>query len=153
MIGPKKVEWTPIANTAASISGMLASMMPGAAEDHDPDLGELDDADQPRLVVIVGELARQRREQEEGQDEQALRDRAELELLRRVRIELVGDEQHHRLLEQAVVERAEELGREQRQEPPRAQQVGNVLDQAGLRGLSWEQGDRIASFARCRQTL
>ena len=28
MIGPKKVEWTPIANTAASISGMLASMIP-----------------------------------------------------------------------------------------------------------------------------
>ena len=101
----------------------------GAADDHDPDLGELDDADQPRLVVIVGELARQRREQEEGQDEQPLRDGAELELLRRVRIELVGDEQHDRLLEQAVVERAEELGREQRQEPPRAQQVGDVLDQ------------------------
>ena len=58
---------------------------PGAAEDHDPDLGELDDPDQPRLVVIVGELARQCREQEEGQDEQRLRDRAELELLRRVR--------------------------------------------------------------------
>ena len=108
---------------------MLASMMPGAADDHDADLGELDDADQPRLVMVVGELARQRREQEEGQDEQALRDRAELELLRRVRIELVGDEQHHRLLEQAVVERAEELGREQRQEPPRAQQMGDVLDQ------------------------
>ena len=59
----------------------------------------------------------------------ALRDGAELKLLRRVRIELVGDEQHHGLLEQAVVERAEELRREQRQEPPRAQQVGDVLDQ------------------------
>ena len=60
----------------------------------------------------------------------ALRDRAELELLRRVRIELIGDEQHDRLLEQAVVERAEELRREQRQEPPRAQQMGDVLDQS-----------------------
>ena len=59
----------------------------------------------------------------------ALRDRAELELLRRVRIELIGDEQHDRLLEQAVVEGAEELGREQRKEPPRAQQVRDVLDQ------------------------
>ena len=28
LIGPKKVEWTPIMQTAASISGMLASMMP-----------------------------------------------------------------------------------------------------------------------------
>ena len=65
----------------------------------------------------------------------ALRDGAELELLRRVRIELIGDEQHDRLLEQAVVERAEELRREQRQEPPRAQQVRDVLDQAlGARG-------------------
>ena len=54
-----------------------------------------------------------------------------------VRIELIGDEQHHGLLEQAVVERAEELGREQRQEPPRAQQVGDVLDQGWVRGLSW----------------
>ena len=58
---------------------------PGAADDHDPDFGELDDADQPRLVMVVGQLARQRGEEEEGQDEQALRDRAELELLRRVR--------------------------------------------------------------------
>ena len=144
----------PIAKTAASISGMFASMRPGAADDHDPDLGELDDADQPRLVVIVGELARQRGEQEEGQDEQALRDRAELELLRRVRIELIGDEQHDRLLEQAVVERAEKLGREQRQEPPRAQQVSDVLDQSLERaGLSWTWAHGIASFARCRQTL
>ena len=57
----------------------------GTAEDHDADLRELDDADKLRFVVIVGELSRQSREQEEGEDEQALRDRAELELLRRVR--------------------------------------------------------------------
>ena len=50
-------------------------------------------------------------------------------------IELVGDEQDDRLLEQAVVEGAEELGREQRREPPRAQQMGNVLDQGQARGL------------------
>ena len=74
---------------------MLASSRPGAADQHDRDLGGLDDADDPRLVVGVGELAGERREQEEGQDEQALRDRAELRLLRRVRIELVDDEQHH----------------------------------------------------------
>ena len=42
-------------------------------------------------------------------------DGAELRLARRVRIELVGDEQDHALLEQAVVEGAEELGREQGQ--------------------------------------
>ena len=70
-----------------------------------------------------------------GQDEQALRDRAELELLRRVRKQLIGDEQDDGLLEQAVVERAEELGREQRQEPPRAQQMDDVLNQGGARWL------------------
>ncbi len=100
-----------------------------APDDHDADLGELDDADQPRLVVIVGELAGDGREEKEGQDEQALGDGAELELLRRVRIELVGNEQHDRLLEQAVVERSEELRREEGGEPPRAQQMGDVLDQ------------------------
>ena len=148
MIGPKKVECTPIAQTAASISGMLASIRPGAADHHDADLGQLDDADEPRLVVVVGELAGQRREEEEGQDEQALRDGAELGLLRRVRIELVDDEQHHRLLEQVVVERAEQLGREQRQEPPRAQQVGDVLDQAlAAAGCHRTELDGIASFA------
>ena len=30
----------------------------GAADDHDPNLGKLNDPDQPRLVVIVGELPR-----------------------------------------------------------------------------------------------
>jgi hypothetical protein len=83
----------------------------GAAENHDTDFGELNDSEL-RLVVIVGELTRQSREEKEGEDEQALRDRAELELLRWVREQLIGDEQHHRLLEQAVVERAKELGRE-----------------------------------------
>ncbi len=102
----------------------------GAPADHDPDLGELDDSDQPRLVVVVGELARESGKQKEGQDEQALRDRAELKLLRRIRIELIGDEQHDRLLEQAVVEGSEELRRKKRQEAPRTQQVSDVLDQA-----------------------
>ena len=119
-----------------------------AAEEHDPDFGKLDDADQLRLVVIVRKLARQRREEEEGENEQRLRDRAELELLRRVRIELVGHEQDDGLLEQAVVERPQELGREQREEPPRAEQMGDVLDQAVARRLVMELGRGIASFAQ-----
>ena len=71
--------------------------------------------------MVVGKLARQRGEEEERQDEEALRNRAELQFLGRVRIELVGDEQDDRLLEQAVVERPEELGREERKEAPRAE--------------------------------
>ena len=84
----------------------------GAADEHDHDLGRLDDADQPRLVTDVGELASQRRQKEEGEDEQRLGNGAELRFARRIGIELVGDEQDDALLEQAVVERAERLGRE-----------------------------------------
>jgi hypothetical protein len=109
---------------------------PCAADDHDPDFGELDDSNESRLVVVVGELTRKSGQQEEWQDEERLRDGVELELLMRVRKQLVGDEQHHGLLEQAVVERAEELRREQRKETPGAQQVGNVLDQSlGAQGF------------------
>ena len=39
---------------------------------------------------------------------------------------------HHRGAEQIVVEGAEELGDEERQEAPRAQQVGAVLHRRGV---------------------
>ena len=61
---------------------------------------------------------------------------------------LIGDEEDHRLLEQAVVERPQELSREQGQEAARAQQMRNVLDQAWAARVI-EEGDRIASFALC----
>ena len=50
---------------------------------------------------------------------------------RGVRIELVSDEQDDALLEQAIVESAEKLGRKQRNETPRPKQMGNVLHQGG----------------------
>ena len=59
-------------------------------------------------------------------------DRAEPGLRRLVIIDLVDDEQHHRVLEQIVVERAEQLGDEQRQEAARAEQVGGAVHQAWL---------------------
>ena len=127
MIGPKKVEWTPIAHSASSSSGMLCEQQAGGADDHDEDLGGLDDADDARLVAGVGELAGERREQEEGQDEQPAGDRAERRFLGRVAIDAVDDQHDHRGAEQIVVERAEELGREDRQEAARAQQMGDVL--------------------------
>ena len=109
---------------------------PRAAHDHDQDFREFDEADQPSLVMIVGKLPGKSGEKEEREDEQRLRDRAELKLFGRVLEQLIGDEQNDRLLEQAVVEGAEELGRKQRNEPPRAQQVGNVLDQSlGAQGF------------------
>ena len=39
---------------------------PSAADDHDADFRGFDDADEPRLVVIVGELARQREKRKNG---------------------------------------------------------------------------------------
>ena len=129
----------PIAQTAASMSGMLASMMPAPPRIMMPISASLMIRISRDLSWSSASWPDERREQEEGQDEEALRDRAELELLRRVRIELIGDEQHDRLLEQAVVERAEELRREQRQETPRAQQVGDVLDQGMGARLPWTE--------------
>ena len=51
--------------------------------------------------------------------------------LRRVAINAVDDEQHHRGAEQIVVERAEELRDENRQEAARAQEMGSVLHGSG----------------------
>jgi len=82
------------------------------------DLGELDEADQLRLLVTVGELAGGRREQEERQDEQSAGE-VDQHLgphpagLRG----LEGDQDDQRVLEDVVVERAEELRREERSEP------------------------------------
>ena len=58
-------------------------------------------------------------------------------------IDLVDDEQHHRVLEQIVVERAEQLGDEQRQEAARAEQMGGAVHQAD-RG-SGQRGGCLAS--------
>ena len=80
-----------------------------------------------RLVAGVGELAGERRQQEEGQDEQPAGDRAERRFLSRVAIDAVDDQHDHRGVEQIVVERAEELGDEERQEAARAQQMDGVL--------------------------
>ena len=66
------------------------------------------------LSMRVGELPGERRQQEEGQDEQPARNRAERRLLLRVAVDAVDDEHHHRGAEQIVVERAEELGDEDR---------------------------------------
>ena len=90
---------------------------------HDSDFGQFDPADDNRLVAHVGELAGERGEDEEGQDEQARGDRAELRFGFLGIIHAVDDEQDHRVLEQVVVERIEQLSREQREETPLPQQV------------------------------
>ena len=58
-------------------------------------------------------------------------DRAERRFLRRVAVNAVDHQHHHRGAEQIIVERAEELGDENRQEAAGAQEVGGVLHRAG----------------------
>ena len=153
LIGPKKVEWTPIAKTAASISGMFASIRPAP----------------PTIMITISAnlMIRISRalswssaswpESAESRKKGRMNSPCAMELnwnsFAGFWIELVGDEQHHRLLEQAVVESAEELGREQRKEAPRAQQVSNVLDQSlRARGfMDWEA--RHSQLCPSRQTL
>ena len=98
----------------------------GRADEHDHDLAEFDDPDHPRLVARIGELARQSGQEEEGQDEDRGGERAEPEFRAFVAIHLVDDEQDHRVLEQIVVERAEHLGCEQRQEAPRSKKMERI---------------------------
>ncbi len=109
--------------------------MAGGADQHDEDFGGLHQADDLGLVTLVGKLARQRRQQEEGQDEQAAGDRAERRLLGRVAIDAVDHQHHHRGAEQIVIEGAEELGEEDRQEAAGTNEVERVMHQdAGERG-------------------
>ncbi len=102
----------------------------GGTDRHDHDLGQLDQADQRVLGELLAELAAERGEQEERQDEQH---RAQIDqqiavgevdpgLLVHLETELEQDGEDQRLLEQIVVERAEQLGDEERQEAPGAEQ-------------------------------
>ena len=126
---------------------------PGALEQHrrrgdqhHRDLGGLDDADEPRLVERVGQLARRRRAQEERQDEEAAGQRdqdAGGHAPRHLRP--VGQHQHQRVLQRVVVEGREELRREQRPEPPRADQ----RQRAGARRLSCGVHTPISHTPRC----
>ena len=121
--GPNSVDCTPPRKSAASSSGRFCSEEADRAERHDRELERHRDRDEPRLLVLVGDLARGGREQEERQDEQRLRE--VLQRVRRHRGEarrLVGEQDHQRLLEDVVVERAEELHAEERPEAPLGQQ-------------------------------
>src|SRR4029453_11592663 len=88
------------------------------------DLEVLDEADHAGLVVLVGELAAGRREQQERQDEEgADRQAGELRLQEGIaQLQLVGHHHGECELEQVVVARAEELGPEEGREAPLAQQ-------------------------------
>ena len=96
----------------------------GSADQHNGDFAGLDDADQQGLVAHVRQLPGQRREQEERNDENGRGQSAEAGFLCLGIIDLVHDVEDHRVLEQIVVERPEELGDEQGQEASRPYQLG-----------------------------
>ena len=135
-----------MAVSATSSSGMLWSNRPAAPNSMIRISALLTMRTISGLVVGVGELARKRRQQEKWRDEQAAGNRAERRLLLGIAIDAVDDQQDHRGAEQVVVEGAEELRDENRQEAARAQQMGDVLDQdLGTPLITMGQG--IASFA------
>ena len=89
----------------------------GHRDRHEDDLGGLDRDDQLALLEFVGEKPRRGRKQEERQDEQPRRRRdqdlpIEPGLLRQP----IGHQDDECVLEEIIVERAQELGDEERQE-------------------------------------
>ena len=105
----------------------------GAGHQHDADFQQLDQPCQRRLVVLVGQLPGGRRKQEERQDEDARREIGQQFWLDGGPVRrLEGQQHHHGVLQHVVVERAEELGDEQRGEAARAQQAGLVAHGGSL---------------------
>ena len=113
-----------------------------AGQCYQDDLADLDQADHHRLVEAVGEAAGGRREQEERQNEDAGRGGGhQLGVPACLLRETVRDEDHQRAAEHVVVQRADELRDEERQEAPRPQQAeiggahGKLLVVAAVRAL------------------
>ena len=111
---------------------------PGRPQDHDPHFQQLDQPDDAGAFVLVGELPGGGREQEEGQDQHAAAQVDQhLGADAGHRGGLIGDQQHQGILEQVVVERAQQLGDEERAETPGGQQAELV----GLLHLSLGHGE------------
>ncbi len=94
---------------------------------HDQYFGGFHDSDDLRLVQRIGKLAGECGQQEKRQDEQAAGDGAERRFLLGVAIDAVDYQHDHRRAEQIVIERAEELGRKDRQEATGTQQMPDIL--------------------------
>ena len=130
--GPKNAASTPMTQRMARSAVVLRARTPRGGSQHQRDPAELDQPDQPGLVVLVGELARRRRAQKERQDEQAAGERDQ-DLRRHLPggVGAVGDHQHQRVLDRVVVERRQKLRPEQRPEPPRGKQRHRPRRRAG----------------------
>ncbi len=102
---PEQRGLSPHAEQHGQQQRQVAQQQTGRTAEHDEDLASFDRPDQPLLGVLLTQLAAQRREQKERQDEQQ---RAQIDQQTGVgvRADLVEDRQNQRLLEQVVVESA-----------------------------------------------
>ena len=100
--------------------GQTVHEKPERRDDHDQHLDQLDQARQPGLVELVGELTGSRREKEKGQDENSGGEIGQdLGRQRRPPRRLKSEQDDQRVFEQIVVERAEKLRDEERRETAR----------------------------------
>ncbi len=124
---------TPNRKITPSSDRDLADVQRHRPAAHQHHFGEARLADQPALFVLVGELAGQRRKQEERQDEQTLRHvRQHTGVAGRGGAPKVMDTTT-RIAKQVVVEGAEELREKERQEAAGAEQ--RELRRFGARNL------------------
>ena len=134
LIGPKKAAVVPARNSTHKMHEGVFKPQAGGAEDHGGEFEQLDPAGEHRLVVLVGQLPGDSREQEIGQHEQGearLHEEAGIPALLHRQIE--GDENGDAVAQAIVVEGADGLGDEQRQEAAGLQQRELAL---GLDGVS-----------------
>ncbi len=92
----------------------------GGASKHDQYFGAFDDPNNSRLVMSIRQLTGKGGQQEKGCDEQPAGNGAERRLLLGVAIDAIDYQHHHRGAEQVVVEGAQKLSDENRQESPRS---------------------------------
>lgn len=139
---------------------MVLGPKPDGSQDHDPDLHELDPADEAGLFELVGKLARSCRKKKERQDEDPARKCNHL--ARRDAQHLhgaVGDQDHQRVLEKVVVERSQKLRPKEGSKTPGVEkrERGHVLPLQGgaaresndshWRGGCYHQGMRLLLLA------
>ena len=127
--GPNSVDCTPVAEQRDQQHDHVLGQEADRRQRHDHDLHRRGDADQLRLLEFLGDLSGGRREQEVRQDEQR---RCEIGVERALlgadaEVEQQADD---RLPIDVVVERAERLGGEERQETALLQQLELVVGHA-----------------------
>ena len=152
LIGPNCEPITPKANSATNSSGTECMHEADDRDDRDADLGELQPLRDHGLVVAVGDLAAERRQEEIRRDEHRRRERDQR--FGRRAADLEQDQEHQGVLEEIVAERREELAPEQRREAAGQQEGlgaagdGSVMGQAYAKNAAAE-----TSLGACDRTI